>query len=347
MKILIVGGTGIISAAVSRELINQGHELWLINRGSRKDISFPNAHILQCDISDTTFIQKQIASEYFDCIADFIIQKPEHIDRDYKLFSNHTKQYIFISSACIYQKPLSHYEITESTPIYNPYWDYAQNKIACEIRLQEIYRSTGFPITIIRPGHTYDEKWLPLAISGAHGCYSVIKRIKEEKSTIIPGDGTSLWTVTHNSDFARAFAGIVGNPRAIGETINISSDEVLTWNQIYQTIADVLNVPLHPFYISSMFLHNAGPYDFKCCLIGERAQSTVFKNEKLKHLVPDFHAKISFHQGITQSLSYLENHTKYQDEDPVFDRWCDRLEEILTQTAYKLNLEFPNWNEIV
>lgn len=344
MKILLIGGTGIISAAVSRELAAQGHELWVINRGSRKDVLPPQTHLIENDINNISGIKTAIASETFDCVADFTVQLPKHIDRDYELFAGKTAQYIFISSGCIYQKPLCHYEVTESTPICNPYWDYAKNKTACEIRLQEIYRSTGFPITIIRPGHTYDEKWLPLAISGYHGCYSVIKRMKEEKATIILGDGTSLWTVTHNSDFARAFAGIAGNPHAIGETVNISSDEVLTWNQIYQSIADALQVPLHPFYVSSMFLHNAGPYDFKCCLIGERTQSTVFKNDKLKRLVPGFTAQVPFHIGIRKSLAYLETHPEYHEEDPVFDRWCDRMAELLTQTARILNTEFPHWD---
>ena len=342
MKILIVGGTGIISAAVSRALLEAGHELWLINRGNRNECLPQGARILRADINDTECVEKQLRGENFDCTADFVVQKPEDIDRDYRLFAGKTRQYIFISSSCIYQKPLNHYEITESTPVRNPYWDYAKNKIACENRLQEIYRETGFPITIIRPGHTYDEKWLPLCISGWKGCYSVIKRMLEGKPTIIPGDGTSLWTVTHNSDFARAFLGLAGNPYAIGETVNISSDEVQFWNQIYQTIADCLGVELHPFYISSMFLHQAGPYDFKCCLTGERVQSSVFRNDKLKRLVPSFRAQVPFREGIRESLRYLLSHPEYQEEDPIFDGWCDGLVSVLTRAAEELKKEFPN-----
>ena len=341
MKILLIGGTGIISTAVSKALLEQGHELWLVNRGNQNHLLPNGARFIMADINDTDSVSEKLPSGIFDCVADFVAQKPEHIIRDYQLFNGKTRQYIFISSSCIYQKPLSHYEVTESTPLYNPYWDYAQNKIACENRLMEIYQSTGFPITIIRPGHTYDNKWLPLAISGWHGCYSVIKRMIDGKPTIIPGDGTSLWTVTHNSDFARAFLGIVGNPSAIGEAVNISSDEILTWNQIYRTIACALDVELFPFYVSSMFLHQAGPYDFKCCLIGDRAQSIVYRNEKLKRLVPGFQAQVPFRNGIRTSLQYLLSHPEYQEENPVFDSCCDALVDSLTLTASRLKKEFP------
>lgn len=342
MKILLIGGTGIISTAVSKALLEQGHELWLVNRGNQNHLLPNGAKFITADINDINYVSAKLPAVKFDCVADFVAQKPEHILRDYQLFKDKTKQYIFISSSCIYQKPLSHYEVTESTPLYNPYWDYAQNKIACENKLMEIYQTTGFPITIIRPGHTYDNKWLPLAISGWHGCYSVIKRMLAGKPTIIPGDGTSLWTVTHNSDFARAFLGIAGNPLAIGEAVNISSDEVLTWNQIYGTIADALDVKLSPFYVSSLFLHQAGPYDFKCCLIGERAQSIVYRNDKLKRLVPDFRPQVPFRDGIRTSLQFLLSHPEYQEEDPVFENWCDALVESLTLTAAKLKKAFPN-----
>jgi len=343
LKLLLVGGTGIISAAVSRIALEQGHELWLINRGNNNDCLPEGAHIIKADINDVETVSKQLEGHTFDCVANFIVQRPEQIDRDYKLFCGKTKQYIFISSGSVYQKPLNHYEITESTPAYNPYWAYPRNKIACEMRLTEYYRNNGFPMTIVRPGHTYNETWLPLCISGYYDSYAVIKRIMEGKPTIIPGDGSSLWTVTHNTDFARAFLGITGNPYAIGETINITSDEVLTWNQIYETIADALGVKLNPFYVSSMFLHNAGPYDMKCCLIGERTQSTVFKNDKLKRLVPGFRAEVPFRVGIRHSLEYIKAHPECHIEDPIFDGWCDRLAEGLTKLAKEIRVEFPNY----
>ena len=205
----------------------------------------------------------------------------------------------------------------------------------------DLYRRTGFPITIIRPSHTYDEYNVPLCITGWKGCYSVVKRIREERPVIIPGDGTSLWTLTHNSDFARAFLGIVGNPHALGEAVNITSDEVMTWNQIYKTIADELQVPLHPFYVSSLFLHQAGPYDFKSCLLGERVQTAVFKNDKLKRLVPGFQAAVPFRNGISTTLQNLISDPQLQVEDPIFDSWCDSIISTLTQAAATVKSAFP------
>lgn len=341
MKILLIGGTGIISTAVSRTMLEKGHELWLINRGTHNDVLPVGAHFIIGDINDTDAMKSALKGHYFDCVADFTVLKPEQINRDYQLFAGITKQYIFISSASAYQKPLSCYEITESTPLYNPYWDYAQNKISCENELMDLYRRTGFPITIIRPSHTYDEYNVPLCITGWKGCYSVVKRIREERPVIIPGDGTSLWTLTHNSDFARAFLGIAGNPHALGEAVNITSDEVMTWNQIYKTIADELQVPLHPFYVSSLFLHQAGPYDFKSCLLGERVQTAVFKNDKLKRLVPGFQAAVPFRNGISTTLQNLISDPQLQVEDPIFDSWCDSIISTLTQAAATVKSAFP------
>ena len=342
MKILLIGGTGIISTAVSRKIAQAGHELWLINRGNDADRVPEGAHVITADIGQTGTVIQALEGLFFDCVADFTVQKPEQIDRDHRLFRGKTKQYIFISSSCVYQRPLPHYILTEGSPVYNPYWDYAQNKIACENRLMEIYRSGDLPVTIIRPGHTYDDRWLPLCVTGSHGGYCIVKRMLAGKPVIIPGDGTSLWTLTHNSDFAEAFLGLAGNPYAIGETVNISSDEVMTWNQIYQTIADTLGVPLKPFYVSSLFLHAAGPYDLKSCLIGERVQSAVFHNDKLKRLVPGFQAHVPFREGIRETLKHIMEDTRLQDEDPVFDAWSDSLITVLTHAAKELKDAFPS-----
>ena len=343
LNLLIIGGTGIISSAVTELLAAQNHSLYMLNRGLHSR-SFHKAVIpLVCDINDEKNVKELIRGLFFDCVIDFTIQLPSEIRRDYEYFQDSTRQFIFISSSSVYRRPLSSYQVTESTPVYNPYWDYAQNKLACEEELQTLYRTCNFPMTIVRPGHTYNETWLPLCISGAKGCWTVIRRILEEKPTIIPGDGSSLWSVTNHRDFARALSGLIGNPQAIGETVNISSDEVLTWNQIYHTIADTLGVPLHPFYVSSMFLDQAGPYGLKRCLTGERTQSIVFQNDKLKRLSPGFRAKIPFAAGIRQSLEYLLTHPEEQVEDVIFDQWCDALADSLTKAAKELKEQFPNY----
>lgn len=342
MKLLIIGGTGIISTAVSKTMVDMGHDVWIINRGSQNHLLPKEAHVIISDINDTAAVETALSNHHFDCVVDFIVQQPEHIHRDYHLFHKRTKQYIFISSSSVYQRPLSHYEITEGTPLCNPYWEYPRNKIACEETLLAYYRDTGFPITIIRPGHTYDEYHVPLCLTGYYGFYSVIARMRQEKPIIIPGDGTSLWTLTHSSDFARAFLGLAGNPHALGESVNVCSDEVMTWNQIYETIAAALGVVLHPFYVSTMFLHQAGPYDCRSPLLGERVQTAVFKTDKLKRLAPGFYAQTAFRTGIAQTLETILADPKLQTADPVFDAFCDSLIDSLTETASRLKAAYPN-----
>ena len=254
MKILFIGGTGTISMAISKLLLSQGHTLYLVNRGNRNLALSGDLVELKADINDEAAVASLIKDLSFDVVADFIAFTPDQLERDYHLFQNKTKQFIFISSASAYQKPLSDYRITEGTPLANPYWEYSRNKIACEDYLMKMYREEGFPVTIVRPSHTYDERNVPLGVHGDKGSYSVIKRIMEGKPVIIHGDGTSLWTITHNSDFAKAFVGLLGNVHAIGEAVQITSDESVTWNQLYQIIADTLGVALNAIHVSSEFL---------------------------------------------------------------------------------------------
>jgi len=234
---------------------------------------------------------------------------------------------IFISSASVYQKPLASFLVTESTPLANPFWPYSRDKIACEDFLTAKYRESGFPITIVRPSHTYDERSVPLGVHGKMGSWQVVKRMREGKPVIIHGDGTSLWTITHNSDFAAAFTGLMGNIHATGEAVQITSDESLTWNQVYRIIADSLRVPLNAVHISSDFLIRsaAGLYDFTGSLIGDKANSVVFDNTKLKRLVPGFSAKVRFDQGIQETLAYILAHKECQTDDPEFDAWCEKV----------------------
>lgn len=325
MKALFIGGTGTISMAISRLFLEQGHTLYLLNRGNRNSGLTGDIIELQGDINEEASVSALIKDLDFDVVADFIAFTPLQLQRDYRLFAGKTKQFIYISSASAYQKPLSDYRITEGTPLANPYWEYSRNKIAGEDYLMGRYREEGFPVTIVRPSHTYDERSVPLGVHGANGSYAVIKRMLEGKKVLIHGDGTSLWTLTHNSDFARGFVGLMGNIHAIGEAVQITSDESLTWNQIYEIIASALSVPLHAVHVSSEFLAACSDYDLTGSLIGDKANTVVFDNAKLKRLVPGFVASKRADEGIRETVSYILSHPECQKEDPDFDAWCDKV----------------------
>lgn len=325
MRALFIGGTGTISTAISKKIIEDKWELYLINRGNRNDILPEGVKIITADINDETDVAKKLDGMSFDTVCDFIGFVPSQLERDYRIFKDKTKQFMYISSASAYQKPLSDYKINEGTPLSNPFWEYSRNKIACEELLMKLYRENGFPITIIRPSHTYDERSVPLGVHGDKGSWQVIKRMLEGKPVIIHGDGTSLWTMTHNSDFAKGFVGLMGNIHAIGEAFQITSDETLTWNQIYSAIANSLGVELKPYYVPSDFLDAVSNYDFKGSLIGDKANSVVFDNSKLKRAVPDFKATMRFDTGIRKTVQNVLSHKEYQIDDPEFDVWCDRL----------------------
>lgn len=324
MKALFIGGTGIISSAISRLAAQKGWELYLLNRGRRSDRVPEGARVIQADISDEANTAALLKDMEFDVVADFIAFVPEQIERDIRLFGGKTRQFIFISSASAYQKPLSHYRITESTPLANPYWEYSRNKIAIEERLMKEYREKGFPITIIRPSHTYDERTIPLAVHGKKGSWQVIDRILKGKPVIIHGDGSSLWTVTHNTDFAKAFVGIMGNPAAIGEAIHITSDESITWDKLYDCIGAALGRTVKKIHVSTDFLVACDP-EFEGGLTGDKSNTVVFDNSKIKRLVPEYTATVRFDQGIRISIDYFLSHPELQVPDPEFDAFCDRV----------------------
>ena len=327
MKILFIGGTGTISMAISRQLLREGHDLYLLNRGKRNAELPEGAVSLECDVNDESRVKELTAGMKFDAVADFIAFETAHVERDYRLFRGRTRQYIFISTASAYQKPPSDYRVTEGTTLANPYWEYSRKKAACERFLMDKYEKKGFPVTVVRPSHTYDERKIPVAIHGDNGSYQVIRRIREGKPVLIPGDGTSLWTLTHNSDFARGFVGLIGNLHAIGEAVQITSDETLTWNQIYREIAAALHTELKPLWVPSAFLDSCCKHDFKGELLGDKSNSVVFLNDKLKRLVPGFSASKRFDQGVREAVAYIESHPECQVEDPEFDAFCDRVAE--------------------
>jgi nucleoside-diphosphate-sugar epimerase len=302
MKVLFIGGTGNISTSVSQACIARGIDLTLLTRGKRR-VQIPDATVQHADIDDPKAVASILAGTHWDAVVNWIVFTQAQIERDIALFSGKTDQYVFISSASAYQKPPRHHIITESTPLCNPFWEYSRNKIACEERLMRAYRESEFPMTIVRPSHTYDTI-LPLAFGGGDE-YTLIERMKAGKQIIVHGDGTSLWTLTHAEDFARGFIGLLGHPQTIGETFHITSDESLTWNQIYSTVAASVGVTPHLVHIPSDFIAGRDESS-RGGLLGDKSHSVVFDNSKIKRYVPGFTATIPFHLGIRRTLAWFD-----------------------------------------
>ena len=340
MKALFIGGTGTISTAVVKRLVNElGWDVWLLNRGNRAGVVPQGAHQIIADIHDEAAVAQKLKGLSFDVVCEFIGFHVEDVQRDVRLFAGKTRQYIYISSASAYHKPAASPVITEGTTLANPHWQYSRDKIACEEYLMKEYRETGFPVTIVRPSHTYDERSIPLGVHGKNGFWQVIRRMQQGKPVIIHGDGSSLWTVTFSSDFAVGFTGLMGNRHAIGEAFHITGDETLTWDQIYATIADALGVQLSAVHVSSEYLADVGArdgYDFGGSLLGDKAVTVIFDNSKLKRAVPDMRTSVRFDQGVRLALDYILSHPECQQEDPEFDAWCDRV--IAAVEASKANV---------
>lgn len=330
-KALFIGGTGTISAAVTRLVATMPEwELTVLNRGSRNDILPDGVQTIRADVH-TDDLAGRMGGRKWDVVADFIAFTPDDVERDFRLFHGCTQQYLFISSASVYRKPPTDWIITESTPVGNPYSAYARSKIACEEALRRHQQADDFPVTIVRPTLTYDERKAPVAVRGDRGNWQVMKRMLEGKPVIIPGDGTSLWTLTHSSDFARGFAGLMGNSRAIGKTYNITSDETLTWNAIYEGLARALGVELRACHVPSELLAAGDPFGLEANLQGDKAWSAVFDQAKLRRVVPDFRPRVHYDQGIRETVTYILAHPECQQEDPLFDAWCDRVVGIMEQ----------------
>ncbi|MCR4854516.1 MAG: SDR family oxidoreductase [Prevotella sp.] len=340
MRILFIGGTGTISSAITRQLATSEHELWLLNRGNRQSEVPASVNQILADINDEAAVEELLADMRFDAVCDFIGFVPAQVERDYRLFAKRTKQYVYISSASAYNKPVRSHIISEGTALANPHWQYSRDKIACEELLMRLYREEGFPVTIVRPSHTYCERSVPLGLHGLNGSWQVLKRMMEGKPVLVHGDGSSLWTLTWNEDFARGFIGLLGNPHAIGEAFQIMSDESLTWNQIYATVAQALDVEFKPYYVASSFLAAVAPkaYDVEGNLIGDKAASVVFDCTKLKRAVPGFQAHVRFDEGVKRCISYILSHPECQVEDPDFDQWCDRVIEAQEEARKRLSV---------
>ena len=308
MKALFIGGTGNISTACSKLALEKNIELHILNRGNLKRTELDRSHFIKGDINDQSQIETLLKDKKFDVVVNFIAFTPADIERDIALFSGNCKQYIFISSASAYQKPLTHPIISESTPLANPYWDYSRDKIACEDLLMKTYREKGFPASIVRPSHTY-ETVIPAAI-GSWEDFTLIERMRQGKEVVIHGDGSSLWVMTHSRDFARGFVGLMGNQQSIGHSFHITSDEVLSWNQIYEAMAEAAGVELKAVHIASDFIcHEAdklGQSWMRGNLLGDKANSAIFDNSKIKQFVPGYVATIPFNEGIKRTVEWFD-----------------------------------------
>ena len=327
MKILFIGGTGNISASVSRSVLEKGMDLYHLNRGKRTSIE--GVKNIFADIHDKDQTRRALSDHKWDVVVNWIAFTPEDILRDFELFEGKVGQYIFISSASAYQKPPLNYVITESTPLKNPYWEYSRNKINCEDRLMALYRERNFPVTIVRPSHTYNTV-IPVTLGGWEE-YTVVDRIKKGLPIVVQGDGTSLWTMTHADDFARGFAGLLGNQHALGEAFHITSDEVLTWNQIYQTLANSAGCEAEIVHIPSEYICDyADKHNYpsqRGNLIGDKAHCAIFDNSKIKRFVPDYIATLPFSEGIKQTLRWFESDPSRMIVREETNRFLDQLIE--------------------
>lgn len=340
MRALFIGGTGIISASVSQLAVNRGWNLTLLTRSGKSEFAPEAAHFLKGDIRDEAATAALLRNTHFDVVADFIAFGVPDLERDWRLFRDCTKQFIYISTASAYQKPSSHYLVNEETPLGNPFWQYSRDKIAGEEYLMERYLKESFPVTIVRPSHTYCERKVPVAIHGKKGSWQTLKRMLDHKPVLIHGDGTSFWTMTHSSDFAKGFVGLMGNPHSIGEAVQITSDESMTWDQIYGILADALDVPLEAIHVSSDFLSACSTYDLRGTLLGDKANTLIFDNTKIKRLVPDFHATVGMRDGLTEAVHYMRTHPECQTEDAEFDTWCDQVIAALETATRAVQVSF-------
>lgn len=321
MKVLFIGGTGKISSACSALAVQRGIDLCVLNRGQTDRSGPPGVTVLTGDIRNPDSVRAALGDRNFDAVVNWIVFTPDQIESDLALFRGRTGQYVFISSASVYQTPPAHLPATESTPLDNPYWGYSQAKIACEERLTRAYREEKCPITIVRPSHTYDRTMLPF-----EGGYTHIHRLRQGKPFIVHGDGTSLWTLTHHRDFAKGFVPLLGNSHAIGDSFHITSDEVLNWNQIAEILADAAGVKAKIVHLPSDLI-NAWDPRWGAGLLGDKATSMVFDNTKIKRLVPDFACTIPFAHGAREVLAWFDADPARQVVDTALDALMDRMIE--------------------
>jgi nucleoside-diphosphate-sugar epimerase len=322
LRVLFIGGSGVISSACSQLAVERGIELFVLNRGSTSHRPLPAQAVpLRGDIRDPRSVREALGGREFDAVVDWVAFTPEHVLADVDLFRDRTGQYVFISSASAYQTPPSRLPVTESTPLRNPFWQYSRDKIACEDLLVSAYRAEGFPATIVRPSHTYDKTLVPF-----DGKWTAVARMRAAREIVVHGDGTSLWTLTHHADFARGFVPLLGHPRTIGEAFHITSDDVLTWNQIAGALAAAAGVTARVVHVPSDAIAAADP-EWGAGLLGDKAHSMVFDNSKLRSVVPGYRAEIPFERGAREIIAWYDEDPARQQVDARLDAVMDKLIE--------------------
>jgi nucleoside-diphosphate-sugar epimerase len=324
LKVLFIGGSGVISTSCTRQAVDAGMDVYLLNRGRNNLRPVPEGvTTLIADSRDKQAVLDATAGHIFDCVVSWVNFTPEQVKQDIEIFAGRTRQYVFISSASAYQTPPTHMPVLESTPLRNPFWEYSRNKIACEDLLTAAYRAEGFPVTIVRPSHTYDETLVPF-----DGGWTVVDRMRAGRPVIVPGDGTSLWTITHSRDFARGFVGLLGNTCAIGEAVHITSQEAPSWNQIYAQIAEAAGVPDPVLvHVASESIAEADP-EWGAGLLGDKSHTMIFDNAKIRSFVPGFAARIPFSQGAREMIAWHDADPGRRIVDPRMDALMDRLADV-------------------
>jgi nucleoside-diphosphate-sugar epimerase len=320
LRILVIGGTGIISSAVTRLAVERGHDVTVLNRGSRATRPLPDGvELVQADVRDPGSVRAALGDREFDSVVDWVAFTPEHVATDLELFTGRTGQYVFISSASAYQTPPERLPVTESTPLRNPFWQYSRDKIACEDLLVGAYRESGFPVTVVRPSHTYDRTSVPL-----DGGWTAVERMRQGREVVVHGDGTSLWTLTHHEDFARGFVPLLGDPRSLGEAFHITSDDVLTWNQVVRSLGEAAGVEPRIVHVPSDAIAAADP-GWGAGLLGDKAHSMVFDTTKLRRVVPEFTTTIRFEQGAREIVAWHDADPARRTVDARTDAVMDDL----------------------
>ncbi len=323
MKALIIGGTGTISTAVTVRALETGLDVTILNRGNQKDVP-EGVRQIHADVRERVAMEKALAGQTFDVVCDYLTFTPEQARQNIELFGGRTDQFLFISSATVYQKPPVHYLVTEGTPLGNPFSEYARQKIACELCFNEAYRAEGFPVTIVRPSYTYGDRCIPWVLNSRAMRYSLIHRIKAHKPIVVPGDGTSFWTLTHNTDFAKAFVGLMGKRQAVGHSFHITSDEAMTWDAYLHIIAGAVGERAEIVHIATDALVKRLPEE-RGALTGDKSQTAIFDNTKIKTFVPGFVATVPFETGIRRTIAWYESHPERLGYDMEWDALMDEL----------------------